>query len=126
MNREIKFRAFDDGAMIYSHNNEINTDYFQLSWFFNKIREDAILMKCTGLTDNKGKEIYEGDIVEFESLDGMSTPSRKIERHAIIWDEENCCFNIPWLRYGTLYFPNINSVNVIGNIFENPELIIEP
>jgi len=117
MNREIKFRAWDKSMKKMQH-PKLWDNTMPSNW--DKHYE---LQQFTGLTDNNGKEIYEGDIVEFESLDGMSTPSLKIERHVIMWQETNCCFNIPWLRYGTLYFPNINSVKVIGNIFENPELI---
>lgn len=64
MNREIKFRAWDDGVMIYSHTNIINHSYFQLKFLFERVREDAIIMQFTGLHDKNGKEIYEGDIVK--------------------------------------------------------------
>jgi hypothetical protein len=64
----IKFRAFDDGKMIYSHNNMENDDFYQLSWFFKAIREDAIIMQFTGLLDKNGVEIYEHDKLDNEEV----------------------------------------------------------
>ncbi len=111
--RKNQFRAWDDGAMIHSHNNNINNDSQQLSWFFNKIREDAIVMQFTGLHDENGKEIYEGDIVE-------RIPNLI---HLVEWNDDTCKFQF---SDGS----DINDCNnygiskiVIGNIYQHPELL---
>ena len=73
-----------------------------------------ILMQFTGLHDKNGKEIYEGDIVQIYKH--MS--SEKSEVTQVVWDEENC-------EYKGIY-PNIavwEQHEVIGNIYENPELL---
>ena len=59
MSREIKFRAWDDGKMLFS---PINSNY-GLSRFLGYIREDAILEQFTGLKDKSGVDIYESDYV---------------------------------------------------------------
>lgn len=67
MNREIKFRAFDDGKMIYEHNIEHLTKednmILRLAKFWSNIRNDSIIMQYTGLNDKNGKEIYSDDLL---------------------------------------------------------------
>jgi len=49
--REIKFRAFDDGKML---SMPINSNY-GISRFFGILREDAVIMQFTGMLDCDGK-----------------------------------------------------------------------
>jgi uncharacterized phage protein (TIGR01671 family) len=121
MNREIKFRGFDDGVIVYSHNNSINNDNQQLSWFFNKIREDAILMQYTGLKDKNGVEVFEGDIVERRYLHGS------VNRGYI--EFVNGSFKIRYIKLevGVAKVVGFSTISkgykIIGNIYENPELL---
>ena len=108
MSREIKFRAWDDGKMFHSHNNDINRGSHQLSWFFNKVREDAIIMQFTGLHDRTGKEIYEGDFDQYGCVVKYYRGSFTVER-------EN---NDAWSHL--LY---IDDFEVIGNIYENSDIL---
>lgn len=113
MNREIKFRSWDDSKMIYSHNNSINNSNFQNTWFFEKIREDAIVMQYTGLKDKNGEEIYEGDICEVHS-DGVG----KIE-----WNEFDGGYDYIFSDEANVGIWEVKKgLVVIGNIYENPEL----
>jgi len=76
------------------------------------------LMQYTGLKDKNGKEIYEGDILHVFLMD--SPP----EKHQVIWDKERAGFKLQDRiaeRYG-FYASNLKC-EVIGNIYENPELL---
>lgn len=80
---------------------------------------DAILMQSTGLFDKNGKEIFEGDVVEvFDS------------RYTVFYDSENASFRLKPRdkRWNTDYMSNYAheaSFEIIGNIYQNPELMEE-
>lgn len=82
-------------------------------------RDDIILMQFTGLQDKNGRDIYEGDIVEENSSDHS--------RYEIVWDDKHACFKLNCKRVSkATQYPSWNrGVNmvIIGNIYENPELI---
>lgn len=90
---------------------------------FNKIVKSYIdydyklisIEQCTGLKDKNGKLIYEGDICKykFEEID---------EQKAIIYfNKELCSFLAKPLN--DFQYTRINNCEVIGNIYENPELL---
>lgn len=137
MNRDIKFRAwcligFDDAdneklGMVESEDLAFE-DYAPLSDLL-KDTEDCCFMQYTGIKDKDGKEIYEGDIVEYERVTfawkGESpTPPKHngvIEwwsgQTGIGWRYRSGRFTM-MLKIGHLY-----RIKVIGNVFENPELL---
>ena len=116
MSREIKFRAWDPviGRMIEpSTVEDIALRYFRYS--------EIQPLQFTGLTDKNGKDIYEGDILEIE----LSTPDIfKIE----VFFGEDAAFYGRRVGAGTLYSIGFSGSvvvrrEVIGNIYENPELL---
>ena len=119
MKREIKFRAYS------SHNHKmypvsnIEWDIDGRIWVtaddgkngIELIDEEAHLMPYTGLHDKNGRKIYEGDIVKNEYGKVME----------VQYDPRSVAFGV-----GDYYFGTIGSgkiLEVIGNIFDNPELL---
>ena len=141
--REIKFRIWDDqlekmvlmpsiNSFRSSHlPSEAGTpvDYeitsgivektIQENSEYTNICNDMDIMQFTGLLDKNGIEIYEGDIVENDFGNG-SYVSGKISG-TVIWNNKEAKFDIDrGLLDECLFNENIE---VIGNIYENPELI---
>ena len=67
------------------------------------------LMQFTGLLDKNGKEIYEGDILKYRGKLSFNDPPFVVE-----WQNDDA----RW----TEFYPS-NNFEVIGNIYENPELL---
>ena len=105
MNRELKFRLWN------TVRKDMNYDG-GMQMLGNKLIQDEhnILMQFTGLKDKQGKEIYEGDIVIFKN------DICKIE----FWMSEFIMRDKLGGGY-SLYLED--DIEVIGNIYENPELL---
>ena len=87
--------------------------------------ENNVLMQCTGLKDKNGKLIYEGDIVRFK--DNITINGSKTHIAVI---EHNEAFNTFTYHAECMGLYTVNkaqnekfNVEVIGNIYENPELL---
>lgn len=89
-------------------------------------KDTHIIQTFTGLHDKNGKEIYEGDIVECRE------PYNDLEVAVIRWDDKLAKFVFDMYYDGeteiteTLDADNWISVNhfeIVGNIYENPELL---
>jgi hypothetical protein len=65
---DIKLRAFDRGEMIYHDVTKPSMvgKITELRWLFDRISDEAILMRFTSQRDKDDKEIYEGDYLEDE------------------------------------------------------------
>ena len=86
------------------------------------LAEDLVLMQSTGLKDKNGKEIFEGDILAVEADDGVIISK-------VSWDDEHALFVIKTKKFNEeaalaeLVDDNSYPFEVIGNIYENPELL---
>ena len=84
---------------------------------------DVTLMQSTGLFDKNGKEIFEGDIVEWEHKD-----TGQLVKGVVKYDTEFGFWGMTDARFNDLraigYLAN-QRVTVLGNIYENQELLEE-
>lgn len=88
----------------------------------NMIEVDvSTICQCTGLKDQNGELIFENDIIERLDIHDIKEPSIGI----IEYDVENTSFLIHWTDIANYSptFPWKNRIGVIGNIFDNPELL---
>ncbi|KKM73712.1 hypothetical protein LCGC14_1407750 [marine sediment metagenome] len=124
--REIKFRVwnnlakemihtiqdieFCDGGIIIHHGVGI-APHEELVHF---ACPDCILLEYTGLRDKNGVEIYEGDIVRYLSKD--------VQR-IVEWDDEEGGFALKRSNNTWAEFYRVTRMEVIGNIYENSELL---
>jgi uncharacterized phage protein (TIGR01671 family) len=132
MNREIKFRVWDNKRKQFAEGYEIEESYDELysdapGLFFGGLgalkRDNRyIIQQFTGLKDSHNKEIYEGDIIETCIADGD-----KNERFSVVFVDGCFCrhdYNCNFVN--TLLIDNLGigqADKVIGNIFENPRLL---
>ncbi|MDF2649835.1 MAG: hypothetical protein K0Q73_5640 [Paenibacillus sp.] len=134
--REIKFRGkrIDNGQWAYGY-LQLSED--KKSAWICKSKEDDWTVKeqfpvvpetvgqYNGLKDKNGKEIYEGDIVESSHVihDGGRTHKNVIEFIDYCWRLKSLgelwAADIPL----GLYARDPQTIEVIGNIYENPELM---
>ena len=127
--REIKFRAWDDiketmmsGVSLYWNREEFVVGI----WNFEETHivdgeTKAILMQYTGLKDKNGVEIYESDIIKSTSYDAYEV------KWVEFIGEENFGDGIGYAGWNidlcSGYPPVKQELEVIGNIYENKEVL---
>ena len=107
---------FKDGTLLLSYDG----------FAFDEVpASDFILMQSTGLLDKNGNKIFEGDIVKYKS--GCYTYTEEVAYNKNfagfgVRDANTDIIFTFWLLAENV---DLSSLEVIGNIYENPELLWE-
>ena len=132
MKREIKYKIWDKkfnqfldtdnpkiGLLVYDGRIVISTGWDGENnpiWDWEKVDyERYIPLEFTGLSDSEGKDIYEGDCEK--------------NGYIVCWDEKLCAFTCEsidedcWYMLSELHEKLGNEFKIIGNRFENPDLL---
>lgn len=96
MNDRFKFRAYDETYKRFLYRTLIEPKEASLNW-----------EQCTGLKDNNGNLIYEGDILKDHN--GI---------WQVLWDEKEAAFYLYNKKRDFYLSPFIGEFEVIGNIHE--------
>ena len=123
--RELKFRVWNKkstghwiefrGGFAISLDGDLVCPTYDKS--LSKVSDEFIVVQYSGRKDKNEKEIYAGDIIE-GTLDNPSFPTRGL----IVYDSY-------WSAYGNknkagfTLLHKIRNPKIIGNIYENPELL---
>lgn len=127
--REIKFRTWDKKyhMMEYDYSTDLligmdgkayqkeERNYAGTTFVEYELANHYEIMQYTGLKDKNGKEIYEGDIVRISGHPFGIDGNYEVGYNELM---ELCCGG--WYLHRMRHW-----AEVIGNIYENPELLEE-
>ncbi len=134
MNRDIRFRVWNHGISkmypVYGFNQR------QIQWanedgslggafsHGKSSKKSFTILQFTGLIDSAGKDIYEGDIIK-------TATGKNESGYEVKWGKRECGFTLihakresdDWGVYTSNIELNQPQFEIIGNIYENPELL---
>lgn len=122
-----KFRAWstDKKIMAEVRTLRFTDELVETDKFIERNIEGVKLMQSTGLLDKNGKEIFEGDILKVANNDSSWFEVVKYDhdKAMFISKEVNLKYEVPETTLYDLFSPYLFKVEVIGNIWENRDLL---
>ncbi len=137
-NRIIKFRIWNNKSKSWIHGPHERSDCDGVNLFGETILlgclvgdvlledlNDCVALQCTGLKDINGKDIFEGDVIKVQTDDNPE--DLRWELVDVFFKDG--CFYMDSKKHSDPLFDYINSdamdgrlgIEVVGNIFDNPE-----
>lgn len=109
-------RVFVGGFVIEKYNGTACDEWTVTGINFYEIDPNTIC-QCTGLKGKNGKLIWENDIVVCRDFTE--------EKYVIEWKQDEACFEYQQYGCSIMNFEQLSGceIEVIGNIFDNPELM---
>lgn len=138
--RELKYRCWYNNKIEKVHSLHLNSKKAIVSHSgggnYSVLFDEIVLMEYIGRKDVNGVEIYEGDIIEFPGDEILCAVRYDEERNAFVlddygykgsimeygWDENAGEFGIVDTN-GFDDFYSVDGIKVVGNIYENKDLI---
>ena len=124
--REIKFRVWDDHQKEFLSypcffNHLTFKEFEAFDRMFDVEKDDLVVQQWTGLQDKNGQDIYEGDIVTFSFSHGEG--DREDDSGEVLFCDGMFCFQKgSWWASNDSNF-DMESLEVVGNIYEDPNLL---
>ena len=125
-----KFRAWtEEGKVMYYDAYPFKNDTLLLSYdeiAFDEVpASDFILMQSTGLKDKNGKEIFEGDVVKYEVGRNTVTEEVAYDKNFAGFGVRDADTDIIFTFLQLADVVDLISLEVVGNIYNNPGLLEE-
>lgn len=119
--RTFKFRVYDEKKKCWVE------DYIQYYPMDTFVKQGHTIQQYIGLKDKNGKEIYEGDYLNFSTDNTHPLSDADIiewKNQVVHYDEEKACFFFGY-KYEFQILDKImpETLEVVGNIFDTPDLI---
>ena len=132
--REIKFRAWLEGTHgnltfenpIMDYDVTLNPEGFwcdvEGGWDIHGVYYTIPIMQFTGMKDRNGKEIYDGDVIDVDcsGVGGAFQDGRYVVKFFL----PDCAFCLEQIDgQNAISFNECYDYEVVGNVYENPELL---